>query len=146
MRPSFSGAFGESPPLKQLTNVHLSVHFVRENEATCSLAVWACVVPPSVMQHVVLLRRNNEIRINSLSYRSLPPRPSDKRDLGELELLHHATTGMSGYAIDPVASGGGFHLRCEGAAGVTLSDNPQPIVACFEVMASRQELDTTWST
>ena len=29
------------------------------------------------------------------------------------------------YAINPVASGGGFHLRYEGAAGVTLSDDPQ---------------------
>ena len=29
------------------------------------------------------------------------------------------------YAIDPAVSGGGFHLRYEGAAGVTLSDDPQ---------------------
>ena len=29
------------------------------------------------------------------------------------------------YAINPVASGGGFHLRYDGALGVTLSDEPQ---------------------
>ena len=29
------------------------------------------------------------------------------------------------YAINPAASGGGFHLRYEGDAGVTLSDDPQ---------------------
>ena len=32
---------------------------------------------------------------------------------------------MSVYAIDPAASGGGFHLRYEGAAGVTLCNDPQ---------------------
>ena len=29
------------------------------------------------------------------------------------------------YAVDPAASGGGLHLRYEGVAGVTMSDDPQ---------------------
>ena len=32
---------------------------------------------------------------------------------------------MPAYAIYPVASGGGFHLRYDGTVGVTLSDEPQ---------------------
>ena len=32
---------------------------------------------------------------------------------------------MPVYAIHPAASGVGFHLRYKGAAGVTLSDDPQ---------------------
>ena len=79
---------------------------------------------PSVKQHAVLLGRDCWMRFNSRSYRFLPPRPSDQRVFGELELVHHAPTGISVYAIDPTASGGGFHLRYEGATGVTLSDGP----------------------
>ena len=77
------------------------------------------------MQHAVLLGRDSWVRLSSRSYRSLPPRPSDQRVFGELELVHHASKGMSVYAIDPDASGGGFHLCHEGAVGVTLSDDPQ---------------------
>ena len=62
---------------------------------------------------------------NSRSYRSLPHRPSDQRGFGDLELVHHALTSVSVYAIDPTASSGSFHLRYEGAAGVTLFDDPQ---------------------
>ena len=43
---------------------------------------------------------------------------------GELELFHHAPAGVRAYAINPVASGGGFHFRYDGAVGVTLSDEP----------------------
>ena len=111
MHSSFLGFVCESTPLKTSTSVRLSVQLLRENEPTCSLAVWAFVVPPSVMQHAVLLGRDSRMRFNSRSYRSLPPRPSDKRVLGELGLFHHAPTGMSVYDIDPTASGGGFHLR-----------------------------------
>ena len=77
------------------------------------------------MQHAVLLGRDSWMRVNSRSYRSLPPRRSDQRDFGELELVHHAPTGMSVYAFDPAASGGSFHLRYEGASGVTLSGDLQ---------------------
>ena len=44
---------------------------------------------------------------------------------GELELVHHTPAGMSAYAIDAVASDGGFHPRYEGAVGVSLSNEPQ---------------------
>ena len=63
--------------------------------------------------------------LNSRSNPPLPSRPSDQRVFGKLELVHHAPTSMSVYAIDTAASGRSFHLRYEGAAGVTLSDAPQ---------------------
>ena len=44
---------------------------------------------------------------------------------GELELFHHGPAGVRAYTIDPVASGGDFHLRYDGAVGLTLSDEPQ---------------------
>ena len=59
------------------------------------------------------------------SNRSLPPRPSDHEIFGELELSHHPSAGVRAYAINPVASGGGFHLRYDGTVGVTLSDELQ---------------------
>ena len=104
--------------------VRLSVQFFREGEPTCSLVVRSRVLPPSMMQHAVLLGRDSWVRFNSPSYRSLPPQPSDQRAFGELELVHHAPTGMSVYAIDSAASGGGPH-RYEGAAGATSSDVPR---------------------
>ena len=76
------------------------------------------------MQHAVLLGHESWMSFNSRSYRSLPPRPSDQRVFGGLELVHNAPTGMFMYAIDPAASGGGFRLRYEGATGVALSDDP----------------------
>ena len=81
--------------------------------------------PPSVMQHAVLLGRDSWMRFINRSYRSLPPRPSDHQIFGEIELCHHAPAGVGASAINPVASGGGFHLRYNGAVGVTLSDEPQ---------------------
>ena len=88
------GGFGESAPLRTAAHIRLSVQFSHEKEPTCSLAVWACVVPPSVMQHAVLLCRDSWMRFNTRSYRALPPRPLDNRVLGELTLSHHATTGV----------------------------------------------------
>ena len=76
------------------------------------------------MQHAVLLGRDRWMRSNNRSYRSLDPRPSDNRIFGELELSDHAPAGVRTYAMNPVASGGGFHLRYGGAVGVTLSDEP----------------------
>ena len=52
-------------------------------------------------------------------------RPHDNRVLGELTLSHHATTGVSAYAIDPTATDGGSHLLYDGTVGVTLSNEPQ---------------------
>ena len=77
------------------------------------------------MQHAVLLGRDRRMRFNTRSYRALPPRPHNSRGFGELTLSHHATTGVSAYAIDPTAADGGFHLFYDGTIGVTLSDEPQ---------------------
>ena len=140
--PSFF--LGESVPLKTSTSVCLSVQVFRENETTGSLAVWACVVPPSVMQHAVLLGRDSWMRFNSRSYRFLPPRPSDQRVSGELELVHHTPTGMSVYAIDPAASDDGFHLRYEVAAGIAPPDNPQ-LLAVDLVRSDRWLPGTHWT-
>ena len=78
------GGFAQSAPLQSSTSIRLRVQFFRADEPTCSLAVWACVVPPSVMQHAVLLGRDSWKRFNNRTYRSLPPRPSDHRIFGEL--------------------------------------------------------------
>ena len=77
------------------------------------------------MQHAVLLGRDSWMRFNSRSYRALPPHPHDHRVFGELTLSHHATTGVSAYAIDPIAADGDFHLLYDGTVGVALSDEPQ---------------------
>ena len=65
------------------------------------------------------------MRFNTHSYRALPPRPDDNRAFGELTSSNHATTGVSAYAIDPIAADGGFHLLYDGTVGVSLSDEPQ---------------------
>ena len=123
--PRSWGGFGESAPLRTATHIRVSVQFFHEKEPTCSLALWACVVPPSVMQHAVLLGRDSWMRFNTRSYRALPPRPFDNRVLGELTLSHHATAGIAAYAVDPAPSNGAFHVRYGGTTGVTLSDEPQ---------------------
>ena len=87
--------------------------------------MWACVVPPPVTQNAVLLGRDSWMRFNTPSYRSFPPRPFDRRVFWELTLSHHAPAGASAFVPDPFASGGGFHLRYNGANRVTLADEPQ---------------------
>ena len=77
------------------------------------------------MQHAVLLGLDSLMRFNTRSYRILPTRPLDNRVSGELTFPHHATTGVSAYAVDPTATDGGFHLLHDGSVGVTLSDEPQ---------------------
>ena len=87
--------------------------------------MWDCVVPPSDTQHAVLLGCDSRMRFNTRSYRSFPPRPSDQRVFGELTLSRHVPMGTSAFVPDPLASGGCFHLRYDGADRVTLSDEPQ---------------------
>ena len=100
--------------------------FVRADEPPCSLAVWACVAPPSAKPHAVLLNRDSWMCFDKRSYSSLPLRPSGHRIFGELELSRHApAAGVHDYSIDPVASCGGFYFRYDSAVGVTLSDVPQ---------------------
>ena len=77
--PRSWGDFGESAPLQPSTSVRMSVQFYRADEPTCSLAVWSCVVPPSVLQHAVVLGCDSWMRFNNRSYLSLPPRASDHR-------------------------------------------------------------------
>ena len=100
------GGFAQSAPLQSSTSIRLRVQFFRADEPTCSLAVWTCVVPPSVMQHAVRLGRHSWMHFNNRTYRSLPPRPSGHRIFGELELSHHAPAGVPVYAVNAVASGG----------------------------------------
>ena len=52
-----------------------------------------------------LLDRDIWMRFSSRSYCSLPPRSSDHRIFGELELSHYPPAGVRAYAIDLVASG-----------------------------------------
>ena len=73
----------------------------------------------------MLLGRDSWMRFNTRFYRSFPLRPSDQRVFGELTISHRAPTGASALVPDPLASGGGFHLRYDGADRVTLSDEPQ---------------------
>ena len=77
------------------------------------------------MQHAVLLGRDSWMRFNKRSSRSLPPRSSDHRIIGELEVTHQAPAGVRAYAMNPVASGEGFHLRYDGAVGVPVSNELQ---------------------
>ena len=73
--PRSWGGFVESVPLRTSTSIRLSVQFFRNNDPTCSLAVWAYVVPSSVMQHDVLLGRDSWMRFNTcLLYTSPSPR------------------------------------------------------------------------
>ena len=62
------------------------------------------------------------MRFINRSYRSVPPRSSDQRMFWTPELSQHAPAGVWAYAINPVASGGGFHFRYDGPIGVILSD------------------------
>ena len=73
----------------------------------------------------VVLGRDSWMRVNTRSYLALPPRPHDNRVFGELTLSHHATTGVSAYAIDSTATDGGFHIFYDSAVVVTLSEEPQ---------------------
>ena len=77
------------------------------------------------MLHAVLLGHDSWMRVYKRSYRSFSLRPSDQRVFGELTLSHHAPTGASAFVPEPLASGGGFHLRYDGADRVALSDERQ---------------------
>ena len=141
--PRSWGGFGDSALLQTSTSICLSDQFCGVDEPTCSLAVCACVVPASVMQHAVLLGHDSMMRFNNRTYHSLPPQLLDHRIFGELELSDQASAGVRAYAVNPVALGGGFHLvspvalgggfhLCnDGAVGVTLSDEPTLLTVKF---------------
>ena len=128
--PRSWGGFGESAPWRTSTSIGLSVQPFRDNEPTCSLAVWACVVPPSVMLHAVLLGRDSWMRFNTGSYRALPPRPHDNRVFGELTLsrlpepaTEHDRSGST--SLNPVEDGGIYLTR---ACGLNAPSAPIPRV------------------
>ena len=76
------------------------------------------------MQHAVLLGSDNWMRLNTRSCNARPPCPHENGGLGERTLSHHATTGLSAYAIDSAATNGGFHLLYDVTVGVILSNGP----------------------
>ena len=81
------------------------------------------MVPPSVMQHAVLPGRDSWICV--LIAVPIALCPLGRWTIGFLATLsHHAPAGVRAYAVNPVDSGGGFHLCYHGAEGVTLSDEP----------------------
>ena len=79
LQPSFLGWFWRICPFADLDQHPPERPIFRDNEPACSLAVWACVIPPSVMQHAVLLGRDSWMRFNTRSYRA-------HRVFGELTL------------------------------------------------------------
>ena len=86
----------------------------------------------------MLLDGASWIPSNNCFHRSLLPRSSHHRMFGEPELSHHAPAIVWAYAINPVGSGAGFHLHCDGAEGVILSDEPHlPAVGLFRNITSQ---------
>ena len=133
--------FDESSPLKTSTIVRLSVQCFREEESTCSLAVWACLVPPSVMQHAVLPGRDSWMRLNSRPYSSLPPWPSDQSVFGEPRKACPLTPSTPSLRME---------VSIYAARALQASICPT-ILDClqstwFATMAPRHSLDTTWLT
>ena len=98
--PRSWGDFGKFLPLQTSTTVRLSIQFLHQDLPTASLAVWAYVVPPEAMQHVVLLSRDSWMRFSERSYRALPSRPSDNLMLGDLTLSYHNLGGAVAFVAD----------------------------------------------
>ena len=76
------GALWSIAPEQSSTAVRWSVPFLHNDQPTASLAVWTYIVPSEAMQHAVLLGRDRWMRFSECSYRTLLPRPSDNRVLG----------------------------------------------------------------
>ena len=116
--------FADICPFADIDQHQPEHRFFPEHEPTRYLALWACVIPPLVLQYAALLGRVSWMRSNAHSYRAVPPRPRDNRFFGNLTLFHHGTTGVSTYAVDSTAQGGGFHLLYNSAGGATLFGEP----------------------
>ena len=67
MQPSLLGFYWRICPFLDLDQHPPERLIFHDNEPTCSLAVWACEIPPSFMQHAVLLGRNSWMRFNTRS-------------------------------------------------------------------------------
>ena len=119
------GGFGELPPLQTFTTVRLSVYFLHNDQPASSPEVWTYIVPSEAMQHAVLLGRDSWMRFSERSYRTLPPRPSDNRVLGNLTLSHQHSSGAVAFASDFSAPTGGYHLLYAGDRGISLTRDHQ---------------------
>ena len=79
------------------------------------------------MQHAVLLGRDSWMRFSERSYRTLPPRPSDNRVLGDLTLSHQNSGGAVAFVSDFSAPTGGYHLLDAGDRGISFTRDHQPV-------------------
>lgn len=76
------GGFGQPPPLLNSSRTRLGFRFFRSTKTTCSIAVWACVVPHSVMRHAALPGRDSRMPLKTCSYRTPPPSPTTRKRWG----------------------------------------------------------------
>ena len=74
------------------------------------------------MQHAVLLGRDSWMRFTNCTYSSAPSAVGPS-DFWRARVVSPRPGRPS--VVNPVASGGGFHLCYDGAEGVTLSDEPK---------------------
>ena len=118
--PRFWGRVSKSPPLQTFAAVRLSVQFFQVDQPTASLAVWAYIVPAEVKKYVVILGRDSWMRFNDRSCRTLAPRPSNNRVLGELKMSLPRLHGATAFVPDSSAHHDSFHLLYAGDAGITL--------------------------
>ena len=61
------------------------------------------------------------MRFSEGSYRTLPPRPSDNRVLGNLTLSHQYSSGAVAFASDFSTPTGGYHLLYAGDRGISFT-------------------------
>ena len=77
------------------------------------------------MQHAVLLGRDSWMRFSDRAYRTLPPRPSDNRVLGNVTLSRQHSSGTVDFASDFSVPTGCYHLLYAGDRGISLTRNHQ---------------------
>ena len=123
--PRSWGGFGKSPPLRTSTIVRLSIQYLHNDQPTTSRAVWTYIVPSEAMQHAVLLGRDIWMRFRERSYRTLPPRPSDNRVLGDLALSQQNSSGTVDFGSDFWARTGCYHLLYAGDRGISFTRDHQ---------------------
>ena len=99
--PRLWAGFGQSALLRTSTSVRLNVQLFLAHQLTSPLTVWACVVPPSDMQHAVFLGRDSWMRFKTRSYRSPPPRPSDGRMVLGADAITPCPHGCIGFRVRP---------------------------------------------
>ena len=108
---------------------------MHNHQPTASLAVWTYIVPPEAMKHALLCGCDSRIRFRERSYRTLPPRPSDNRVLGNLTLSHQHSSGAIDFASDCSAPTGCYRLLYAGDRGISLTRDHQ-LVPVFQVRSN----------